>query len=307
MRIDVAIPTYRRPEGLARLLGGLQGLRFPAEAPELRVVVIDNDATGSARPVVEDARGWLDHPVVYAVEKRRGIAPARNAALALALDRADFVAFIDDDEVPEADWLAELLRVQRSWDADAVTGPVRPLFPAGTPAWIERGGFFAAPRRATGTRLDHAFTGNVLVRCSTLARLGSLFDERLALTGGEDVELFRRLADAGGRIVWADTAVAHQWVPPSRTNLRWLLARAFRVGCATAWIERHSEPRRRSAAWLFANACWCVAKGLLLLAAAAPGGRAAAVRAVRLSWDGAGRLAGLFGHVEEEYRTTHGG
>jgi GT2 family glycosyltransferase len=307
MRIDVAIPTYRRPEGLTRLLGALESLRFPDDAPELRVVVVDNDAAESARTVCEDARRWLDFPLVYAVEKRRGIPQARNAALALALAHADFVAFLDDDEVPEPDWLAELLRVQRSWDADAVAGPVRPLFAHATPRWIERGGFFAPPRRATGTRLDHAYTGNVLVRCNALARLGSLFEERLALTGGEDVELFRRLSESGGRIVWADTAVAHEYVPASRANLRWLLARSFRVGCATVWIERHCEPRRRRAAWIFANACWCVAKGLLLLAAAAFGGRAAAARSLRLCCDGAGRLAGLFGHVEEEYRTTHGG
>ena len=37
--------------------------------------------------------------------------------------RGRWLAFIDDDEVPEPEWLAELLRVQRTCGADAVRGP----------------------------------------------------------------------------------------------------------------------------------------------------------------------------------------
>ena len=49
---------------------------------------------------------------MHRVEGRRGIPQARNAAVAVALERADFVAFIDDDEVPSPLWLAELLRLR---------------------------------------------------------------------------------------------------------------------------------------------------------------------------------------------------
>lgn len=307
MRIDVCIITYRRPAGLQRLLGALQQQEFAGEAPELRLVVVDNDPEESARSVCEDARSWLTPRLTYLVEKRRGIPQARNTAIAACLNRSEFLAFLDDDEVPEPEWLAELLRVQRSRAADAVAGPHLPRF-YGTPQrWVEEGGFFESPRHTTGARIDYAFTHNVLVRTAALADMDPLFDERMALTGGSDAEFFRRFARSGHRIVWADEALVFEWVPATRSRLRWLLARAFRVGCSSAWIERRSVQPPTSVAWLLANAGWCVAKGALQLPLAALRGRAAAAQALRLACYGAGRLWGLAGLSYREYRTTHGG
>jgi cellulose synthase/poly-beta-1,6-N-acetylglucosamine synthase-like glycosyltransferase len=306
VKVDVCVLTYRRPQSLLRLLGALQELRFPNEPPELRVLVVDNDPQESARQVCEDARSWLSASLVYIVEKRRGIPQARNAALAASLACSDFLAFVDDDEVPEPDWLAELLRVQRARNADAVAGPVLPRFEPGAARWLTRGGLFERPRHATGTRIDYAYTGNVLVRTAALAQMDAFFDERLALTGGSDSEFFARFAASGRRIVWADSAIAHESVPASRVSVRWLLTRAFRVGCSSARIERHRASPRRSGAWLFANGCWCVLKGALMLGLAAPRGRAATVRALHLVWYGAGRLHGLGGFSYDEYRTIHG-
>lgn len=308
MRVDVCIATCRRPRGLQRLLGGLQGQELPErQAPEVRVVVVDNDPEGSARDVCEEARAWLRFPLAYVVEKRRGIPQARNTAVATALDQADFLAFIDDDEIPDAGWLAELLRVQQARAADAVAGPCLPLFEDGAPDWVTRGRFFEHPRHTTGARIDYAFTHNVLVRTAALTEMPALFDERLALAGGSDIEFFGRFAQTGRRIVWADAAVVHEWIPGSRARLGWLLRRAFRVGCSQTWVERWRRPRRRSAAWLFANACWCLVKACALLGLSVLRGRAAAVAALRLGCGGAGRLFALAGGSYEEYRTLHGG
>src|SRR5262245_44132399 len=306
VRVDVAIATYRRPKGLARLLGGLERLRCPEGAPDLRVVVIDNDPEGSARAVCEAAEGWLELPLLHRVEKRRGIPQARNAAIGAALERADFLAFIDDDEVPSPLWLAELLRVQAATGADAVAGPCEPVFEDPVPRWVERGGFFERPRHATGARLREAFTHNVLVRTRALAGLDALFDERMALSGGSDVELFRRFAARGHSIVWADEALVFEWVPRSRSNARWILQRAFRVGAQSAFVDRHCGGRPLAAARLLAHGGWCLAKGTALLPVGALRGRAGAVRALRLAAFGAGRLGGLAGLQREEYRAVHG-
>jgi len=306
VKVDVAIATYRRPKGLYRLLGGLQRLRFPGGCPDLRIVVVDNDAEGSARGVCEDARTWLEVPLVYRVEKRRGIPQARNAAVAVALERADLLAFIDDDEVPSPQWLAELLRAQAETGADAVAGPCEPVFEHPVPRWIERGRFFERPRYATGARIHQALTGNVLVRTRSLVSLRELFDERMALLGGEDSELFRRFAAQGHTIVWADAAVVFEWVPRSRANARWILERAFRVGTSSAFVERHRRERPVSAAHLLAHGGWCIAKAATLLPVGALRGRAGAMQALRLAAFGAGRLGGLAGIRREEYRTIHG-
>jgi glycosyltransferase involved in cell wall biosynthesis len=69
--VVVAVCTRGRPASLARLLASLV-----AHAPQARVLVIDNDPHGSARPTVEAAVG----AVSYIHEPRVGIPQARNAA-----------------------------------------------------------------------------------------------------------------------------------------------------------------------------------------------------------------------------------
>ncbi|MDJ0848754.1 MAG: glycosyltransferase family 2 protein [Myxococcota bacterium] len=306
MKVDVCVVSYRRPQGLLRLLGGLQALRLPAPAPDVRIVVVDNDPAESARGPCAEAEGWLRFPLVYAVEKRRGIPQARNAALALALERAEWVAFLDDDEVPDPDWLAALLRVSADTGADVVTGPCLPVFAEPPPAWIESGRLFERPRFATGTCLPTAATNNVLASAAVLAGLDRLFDERMALTGGSDDELFRRLAQRGGTIVWADEARVSEWVPASRATFAWLMRRQFRVGTATTLAERRLGKAPPSVAWHLAHALWCLARGGTRALAALPRGRGPAVAELRLAAFAAGRLAGLLGVVHEEYRTLHG-
>ena len=302
----LCVLTYRRPAGLARLLGALGDLRFPDAAPEIRLLVVDNDPEAPARSVCDALATRLPFSIDYLVEKRRGISQARNAALGAVLGAAEFVAFIDDDEVPEADWLAELLRVQRLYDADAVTGPCLPRFESPPPAWIEEGGFFERPRWPTGRHLDRAYTHNVLVRSRSLANMEALFDERMGLTGGEDTEFFQRFARAGHRIVWCDTAMVYDSVPETRANLRWILARSYRIGACSVYVQRKADPGSITVLRVLAHGVRCVAAGILRLAASVARGRAAAAAALHLASFGVGRLGGVVGLQYAEYRRTHG-
>ncbi|MFQ5415450.1 MAG: glycosyltransferase [Myxococcota bacterium] len=306
-RVALCVPTYRRPVGLARLLGALADLERPGPADRLELVVIDNDPLGSAREVCERFRDDLAFPLRYRIEKRRGIAQARNAALAACLGRADLVAFLDDDELPERDWLVELVRVQRETGADAVTGPCLPLYAAEPPDWVEAGDFFVRPRWKTGHRLEIAYTGNVLVTTRSLAEMESLFDERLGLIGGEDTDFFLRFSRAGHGIVWCDTAVIRDEVPEECATLRWILARAYRNGAATAYIARKLDPGPERALRVGFHGLRCLAKAAVFLLASPLRGRAAAARALHLASFGVGRIGGLAGLQHSEYRVIRGG
>ncbi len=111
MVLAVCALTYRRPEGLARLLDGLAGLAFSGEPPELRIIIVDNDPDRSARAFCDERARSFPWPLEYRHEPTPGIAPARNAALEAARG-ADWIAFIDDDEVPEQAWLDSLIQAQ---------------------------------------------------------------------------------------------------------------------------------------------------------------------------------------------------
>jgi glycosyltransferase involved in cell wall biosynthesis len=241
----------------------------------------------------------------YVVEPRRGIPFGRNTAVATAGD-ADFIAFIDDDEVPEPSWLGELVRVQRATGAPVVTGPVVARFAEPPPDWISSGGFFDRSRFPDGGRAPWGRTSNVLVAREVFPTDVPPFNEDMVLTGGSDTHFFVRAELAGHAMVWADHAVVTETVPPSRATLGWLLRRQYRRGLVLTMtmIDLRDSPVRRVRRAL--NGVLRLLAGLGLLATGLVRGRSTMVRGLQRLWFGAGLLAGLAGARYDEYRTIHG-
>jgi glycosyltransferase involved in cell wall biosynthesis len=266
----------------------------------VRVVVVDNDASGSARQVVEAVSEDLS--IRYVHEPTPGLAWARNRAVAEA-GAADAIAFIDDDEVAEPGWLAALVRAQRRYSADAVGGPVVPCFPNEAPRWLRQGRFLQVPRDRppSGSRLDELATNNALVTTRVLASVPGPFDESFNLSGGEDSVFFRAAHRQGFVLVWADDAVVTEEVPVERMRLRWVLRRAFREGSIVWRRSRRLDERR---AWLdLLRAVAVLAEGLLcVVVGPVRGGSAGVVAGLHRCSDGLGRLAAAVGVVPEPYR-----
>jgi glycosyltransferase involved in cell wall biosynthesis len=187
--------------------------------------VADNDAAGSAKAIVDEFAAGSTLRTVYCVEPEQNIARARNKAISCS--EGDFIAFIDDDEVPTHDWLASLLAVAQSPDVSGVLGPVKPRFDCEPPVWILRGGFFDRPSHPTGHVLDwsETRTGNVLFRSAIVAGQDAFRAE--FGTGSEDVDFFRRMTDRGHVFVWCDQAPVYESVPSSRCRAGYLLRRAL--------------------------------------------------------------------------------
>ena len=327
MRVAVCIITYQRPEGLKLLLEGLNGLDFMrCEAPSLVIIVVDNDSAGLACRFCEETRSNLNWPLKCFVEPRRGIPYARNKAVACAREEhVDFVAFIDDDEVPDPFWLDELMYVQRLHNADAVTGPQLPRFTAPFSGSIMSKEFFELPRYPTGHPMTWASTGNILIRSEVFEKMNKLFDERFALSGGSDTHFFWRAMRAGYKFVWADDAVVHEWIPESRANVRWLLQRWYRVGNVENRFRLDFDPSIATRASLVAEASKRIVSGLSVLRRALAVKRRPLIRMrrfrspLKVVWrrrllikslrqvsEGAGMLSGAVGIHYEEYRRTHG-
>lgn len=304
MKVSLCVCTYRRPVGLRRLLDAVARIRTE-RVERLEIVVVDNDPDASARETIDGMEG-MPFALRCVHEPRRGISFARNRAVAEADPASEWIAFLDDDEEPEAGWLDELLRVQVTYAADVVAGPVPPKFETEAPRWVLRGRFHEPERRPTGTVLPYADTGNVLVRASLFRDFPAPFAASLALAGGEDTHFFLRVARAGHRIVWADAAVAWEWIPPSRVRLAWLLRRAFRRGNTWALLEAELEPGLRIRARRILRGGGRIVRGAVLLPIGLIRGRHAVVDALRGICFGAGSLAGVAGYRYDEYRTTHG-
>lgn len=304
--VAVCVITFRRPKLLARLLTVLASLTFhKAPEPDVKIIVVDNDPDGAGREICDAHRATLRWPLVYAIEPRRGIPAARNRCIELAGPETRWIAFIDDDEWPESQWLDELLDTQRRFDADVVAGPVLGTLSSDSPEWIREGRFFQPLRRATGRAIDKFGTGNVLLRHETLRTVG-LFEERMALAGGSDTQLAMRLQAEGCRMVWSDEAVAYEQVPPTRMSAAWLLQRAYREGNTISLCERSLLAGSTARAMRAAKGLGRIVRGLGRMPVSVVRGRAGVVASLREVCRGAGMLTGLMGRVYEEYQMIHG-
>lgn len=252
MTISVVICTFERPHLLARALRTARAQDLPP-GMAAEIAVVDNAPSGSARPVVEaiaDEPGW---PVRYLAQPVPNISHARNHGVAGT--RGEFVVFLDDDEWCEPGWLAALATTARTSGADVVFGAVEPDFVDGPPAWDPVGRphqrRLAAPSGTPmGIRHDAAAsgrwmgTGNSLLRRATCLTLPEPFDPALGRVGGEDYDLFVRLAAQGRRMVWCAEAVVHEVVPADRASFAYMRRRNWRGGqqWAVIAIRRGRRP-----------------------------------------------------------------
>lgn len=199
------------------------------------IVVVDNDRNESGREGLERFREMPVGFINYFVEPHPNIAAARNTAMAHA--SGNYIAFIDDDEVPGNNWLLTMYDALTGSKADGVLGPVKPRFTVNPPAWILKAGFFDRPnsqdyRSGTVLHWNQTGTGNVLIRRPTLEDLPGPF-QTVFSSGGEDVDFFRRAMNQGKTFVWCAEAVAYETIPAERTRLAFQIKRALLRGKAS--------------------------------------------------------------------------
>jgi succinoglycan biosynthesis protein ExoM len=219
---------------LTRLLSKLE-LQETEGLFEYSVVVVDNDRAESGRRVSESFAPQTRMNVSYFVESEQNIALARNRAVQEA--KGDFLAFIDDDEFPCNRWLLNLYQSLRKFNADGVLGPVIPFFEIEPPRWVVRGRFFERQSFETGTVIrnaKHTRTGNVLFSGDVFTEKASSFDPLFGITGGEDVDFFRRMMQKGKVFTWCNEAFVNESVPRQRLKRSYLLRRALLRGVANA-------------------------------------------------------------------------
>ena len=227
--VDVCVCTFRR----ASVWDTLASLAAQKGAPPMRVVIADNDDTPSAMPVAQRAQTELGLNVCYVHAPACNISIARNACLDAA--RADLIAFIDDDEIAEPNWLTSL--ISRIGEYGAVFGPVPARYPAEAPNWAVKGDFCSTrPTILAGGEIKTGYSGNVLLRRAAIGELR--FDPELGRVGGEDTMFFAILHTRGVKLGYAPEAVAGEAVPANRLRLAWLLRRSFRAGQTAARTAR---------------------------------------------------------------------
>ena len=242
-RISAVVCTYRRADTLRAAIESLMSQSLPKSLYE--IIVVDNDAKGSASPLVQALAGSSSPALSYVIEPNQGLSHARNRAVREAA--GDIVAFLDDDAVASPDWLAVILS---AYDADptvgAVGGKVLPIWDRERPPWLtngrlrslslldlgEAGRALQWPERIIGANcsFQKGLFEEVGLFATDLGRRGNL------LLGNEDTEIQMRIHSLGRKIVYApEAAVAHH-VPGDRLNKRYFYRRAYGSGMSEAIV-----------------------------------------------------------------------
>lgn len=245
--LSIVVCTHNRPRGVEELIGILQP-QIAGHAIEL--IVVDSASSSEAALRLREMTIGVSQCKLIRLDSP-GVSAARNAGLYGAA--AAWIAYIDDDEIPPADWVFRLRRLIERLPADcaACGGNVLPVLPAGTtckmtPRWldylstIDRAGEFdqtASPRFGIG---------HSVVRASALKGVGG-FDPRLGRDGctllsGEEVLLLAQLNARGWKIWHSGRIEVGHKIPAERLQRRWVLERAFWEGVTAVRVLSIQSP-----------------------------------------------------------------
>ena len=253
MRLEVLIPTFRREELLLRLLGSIHTARIPPGLT-VQVVVIDNDNRDRTLGNLHRFAASSPLPIIVLQERRPGKSTALNTALAVST--ADYVGFLDDDELVDPSWFEVAHQAILTGGWDFVGGRSLPLWPAGRPDWLPEscpavlGIVDSGPTsQPYGPAFPGILTGgNALARLSTLRELGGFAPDlgpscTRRLLSGEDEDLYWRLLRAGAKGLYLPDLVVRHHIHPDRLRKRYYRSWFFWNGTAKGLLaRRHREP-----------------------------------------------------------------
>ncbi|MGY1752098.1 HAD-IIIA family hydrolase [Blastococcus sp. SYSU D01042] len=201
----VVVPTIGRAS-LDALLDALAAAPGPRPT---ELVLVDDRRSG---PPLTPERPGL--PPVRVVRTGGG-GPARARNLGWRSARTPWIAFLDDDVVPDPDWYGCLAADLAGLPADVAgsQGRVRVPLPEDRPPtdW-ERG--------TAGLAGSSWITADLAYRRAALATVGG-FDERFPRAFREDSDLALRVMDTGARLVRGERWITH----PVRPTDRWTSVR----------------------------------------------------------------------------------
>lgn len=202
VQITVVVPTYHRHDLLRRCLAALAAQEF--DRGRYEVIVADDAADVSTRRLVESEAAVANFRLRYIpVEATQGPAAARNAGWRAA--EGEFIAFTDDDCLPQPGWLAAGVEALNG-GADAAWGRLEmPLPPRPTDY----------ERDAAGLANSVFVTANCFCRRAALEKVGG-FDERFTAAWREDSDLYFSLLEHKCRVVHASDARVVHPIRPAR-------------------------------------------------------------------------------------------
>ena len=303
MRVDLLVPTLRRPHPLKRALQSIARVERPRRL-QVAVTVINND-TRSELPGLEATLASVPFPTSVLHEPRPGKSAALNAGIAAST--ADYIGFIDDDEELAPDWFRVVEDALAAAPADFLGGRVLSFPDTEIPTWVPAV-YPAVLGTADSGPIELPYGpdfpgmlkgGNAVISRATLERVGP-YDHELGpsvdrrLFSCEDEDMYLRLLDAGAQGRYLPNLIVYHCVHAERLRKNYFRAWSFWQGASKGVLDRHHRTPFHHIAGVPRYAYGDAVRGLLTwLRTTLAGGPAHLRMAAELPvWNLAGRLYG---------------
>lgn len=231
--VTVVIACYNEGNWTAILDAARSALTQVPRSPSV-VVAVDHNEILSTR-LRREVPGIS---VVDNLSGHRGASGTRNAGAEAA--RTEFLAFLDDDEIAEPDWLLQLLQPFTDPAVIGTGGRYLPVWdrrrPAWFPdefAWVVGGHHTGMPVHAAPVR--NVWSGNMAVRADVFRQVGGFrtdFGKVGSRSRPEDTDLCIRIAASrpGTHWMYLPAARIHHTVPADRSSFAFYLRRCYAEG-----------------------------------------------------------------------------
>jgi glucosyl-dolichyl phosphate glucuronosyltransferase len=248
-KISVVICTFNRHHTLLEAIMSIELQDLPDQEYEL--IIVDNSDDLQAREKFRDGL-QISCAHRYIDEARPGLSRARNIGIHAA--QAEFVAFMDDDAKASTGWLRHILEAFSKHDAAGVVGgPVRPIWAARRPSWLnpQLESFLTIIDRGDEARTlaeEEWLSGtNIAFRTRAVIDAG-LFQENLGRIGrlllsNEELLVTRRIRDLGYTVVYDPKVEMHHRVHAERVSQSWLRRRIYWQVLSDLFIDDRIEQK----------------------------------------------------------------
>lgn len=261
----VCIPSHGRPNLLENALRALS-VSMRASRLQHPVLVVVNGPVNYARQAESE---FLDkfEDLLVVHDPVAGLARARNTALRLAT--TEWVAYLDDDAIPDESWALEAREaVRERTSVIAIGGPYFRMLGSDElmPRWMpfDFGTSYQGSRERV---VDTVPGGNMIVHRESALRLGG-FREDFGMQGdarlwGEESELQRRARGCGLNTVYVPTLRISHLLHGERATFLGALLQEWRKG-----LQAHSVKRWRRPGQLLGGMLYSFARALGYVVAA---------------------------------------
>jgi glycosyltransferase involved in cell wall biosynthesis len=226
---SLVITTYNRAALLSKALESVAQSQID-DPSRVEVIVVDNNSSDHTRQMVDEIkRRGFPFRLRYVLEQRQGLSYARNRGTDESSAR--YVAFMDDDQLIDKDYLSRLPLAFQSTRATCVGGPIfyynKNDLPRWLPPLLEGVGQcdYGDQVKILRSNDGKLFGGNMAFERQGLVDVGK-YDVSLgrcggSLLAGEEHELQARLHATGKRIAYHPSLIQYHYLSPARLTKRY--------------------------------------------------------------------------------------